>query len=90
MKKVVFAALLSIPLVLVVSSCRSLYPSRLFAEKDYQVFEMTDKLVDEYIISTNDEIIIDVHSRDGFKLVDAMFEPSKGQLPSPAAQASVS
>ena len=49
---------------------------------------MTDKLVDEYIISTNDEIIIEVHSRDGFKLVDAMFEPSKGQLPSPAAQAS--
>jgi polysaccharide export outer membrane protein len=46
----------------------------MFKQGDYQVFEMTNKMIDEYVINPDDELIIEVFSRDGFKLVDVLSE----------------
>jgi len=52
------------------SSCRLFYPNQLFKQKDYQYFEFAKKQIDEYIIEPDDQLTLQVYSRDGFKLID--------------------
>lgn len=56
--------------MLFASSCKVLYPGMMFQQKDYQVFELKDKLVDEYIIKPGDELSLDFFTRDGQSLIE--------------------
>lgn len=49
-----------------------MYPNLMFKEGDYRVFELKDKLVDEYLIAPGDELSIQIFSRDGLKLIDVL------------------
>lgn len=60
------ALLISIP------SCRVLYPSLMFQQKQYQYFELAQKQIDQYVIQAGDEISLRVFARDGFRLVDVI------------------
>lgn len=62
-------------LVLVLSnfnSCKLLFPNNMFRQKDYQYFELAQKQIDEYIIKSGDELTVQLSTRDGFRLIDAV------------------
>lgn len=59
-------------LLYLISGCRTLIPSQMFQQKDYQYFQLAQKKLEQYTISPGDEITIQVFSRDGFKMVDVM------------------
>ncbi|MCS6934572.1 MAG: polysaccharide biosynthesis/export family protein [Chitinophagales bacterium] len=42
----------------------------MFRQKDYQYFEMAQKVIDEYVIEPGDEMTIKVYTRDGFSIID--------------------
>lgn len=60
---VIFSALL-------LNSCKILYPGMMFQQKDYQVFELKEKLIDEYIMKPGDELLVDFYTRDGQSLIE--------------------
>ena len=57
-------------LLISISSCRVLYPSLMFQQKQYQYFELAQKQIDQYVIQPGDEITLRIFARDGFKLID--------------------
>lgn len=57
-------------LVLTFSSCKLMYPNIMFKQKDYQIFEIKDRLISNYVVKPNDMITVQVYSRDGFDLID--------------------
>ena len=59
-------------LLISISSCRILYPSLMFQQKQYQYFELAQKQIDQYVIQPGDEITLRIYARDGFKLVDVV------------------
>jgi polysaccharide export outer membrane protein len=66
--------ILLLPMLLLAAlpSCKLLFPNNMFRQKDYQFFELAQKTVDEYIIQSNDQLTVQLFTRDGFKLVDAI------------------
>jgi polysaccharide export outer membrane protein len=62
----VAALLISLP------SCRVLYPSLMFQQKQYQYFELAQKQIDQYVIQPGDEVSLRIFARDGFRLVDVV------------------
>jgi polysaccharide export outer membrane protein len=66
------ALLISIP------SCKLLYPSLMFQQKQYQYFELAQKQIDQYVIQQGDEISLRVYARNGFRLVDVIGGSSGG------------
>jgi polysaccharide export outer membrane protein len=53
-------------------SCRVLYPNQIFRQKDYQYFDMANKVVDGYLIQPGDQFALQVFARDGFRLIDVL------------------
>ena len=76
MRKVYF--LLIVICLIGLSSCKILYPGMMFQQKDYQVFELKDKLIDEYVIKPGDELTLTFVTRDGESLIDR-YMGSNGQ-----------
>lgn len=76
MKLKILPYITALLLVMALPSCKMLYPNTMFKEGDYQVFQMTDKVLKDYVIGLDDEIIVEVFARDGFKLVDVLSENS--------------
>lgn len=68
MKRIVFVFLIFI--IVFFSSCKILYPGMMFQQKDYQVFELKEKLIDEYIMKPGDELLVDFFTRDGQSLIE--------------------
>lgn len=56
--------------IAVLSSCRVVYPSQMFRQKDYQYFDLAKKELDGYLIQPGDQFTLRVYARDGFKLID--------------------
>jgi polysaccharide export outer membrane protein len=74
MKKVYF---LLITICLIgFSSCKILYPGMMFQQKDYQVFELKDKLIEEYVIKPGDDLTLTFVTRDGEALIDRYMGPN--------------
>jgi polysaccharide export outer membrane protein len=71
MKKVLQFVLVACVLM-VMPSCKFLYPNLMFQQKDYQFFELAQKQIEEYIIEPGDLISLKVFARDGFRLVDVL------------------
>ena len=44
----------------------------MFRLKDYQYFELAKRQLEQYIIQSGDEITVQIYTRDGFRLVDAI------------------
>jgi polysaccharide export outer membrane protein len=63
---IVAALLISMP------SCRLLYPSLMFQQKQYQYFELAQKQIDQYVIQPGDEMTLHIYARDGFRLIDVV------------------
>jgi polysaccharide export outer membrane protein len=63
---IVAALLVSMP------SCRLLYPSLMFQQKQYQYFELAQKQIDQYVIQPGDQMTLHIYARDGFRLVDVV------------------
>jgi polysaccharide biosynthesis/export protein len=59
-------------LLISIPSCRVLYPSLMFQQKQYQYFELAQKQIDQYVIQAGDEISVRVFARDGFRLIDVV------------------
>jgi len=66
------ALLISMP------SCRVLYPSLMFQQKQYQYFELAQKQIDQYVIQPGDEVTMRIFARDGFKLIDVVGSANIG------------
>lgn len=64
--------LLPMLLLAFLPSCKLLFPNNMFRQKDYQYFELAQKKVDEYIIQSGDQLTVQLFTRDGFKLIDAV------------------
>jgi polysaccharide export outer membrane protein len=71
MKKFLYSVL-AISFLASLPSCKLLYPSAMFKEKDYQYFELAKKQVEQYLLQPGDELTLKVYSRDGFKLIDVI------------------
>lgn len=69
-------------LLISIPSCRVLYPSLMFQQKQYQYFELAQKQIDQYIIQPGDEISVHIYARDGFKLIDVIGSSSIGGISS--------
>ncbi|NNC95604.1 MAG: hypothetical protein HKN92_08585 [Chitinophagales bacterium] len=54
------------------SSCRTLYPNRMFKQGDSDLLIRGKKMIDEYLIQTGDELSLQIFARDGFKLIDVL------------------
>lgn len=76
---------IAIALLLTLSSCRVLYPNQMFRQKDYQYFDMANKVVDGYLIQPGDQFTLQIFARDGFRLIDVLGS-SSGQTPMGASQ----
>lgn len=61
-------------LVILLPSCRVLYPNLMFHQKNYQFFELAAKEVKEYIIQPGDIFTMAVFTRDGIKMIDILGE----------------
>jgi polysaccharide export outer membrane protein len=59
-------------LLMCMPSCRVLYPSLMFQEKQYQYFELAQKQIDQYVIQPGDELSLRIYARDGFRLIDVV------------------
>ncbi len=70
--KQLFRSLFFIALLYLIPGCRTLNPSQMFKQNDYQYFQLAQKKMEQYTIVPGDEISIQVYSRDGFKMVDVM------------------
>lgn len=73
--------ILLLPMLLLAAlpSCKLLFPNNMFRQKDYQFFELAQKTVDEYIIQSGDELTVQLITRDGFRLIDAVGGGQNGQ-----------
>lgn len=60
--------------VVVLPSCRVIYPNQMFRQKDYQYFDLAKKELDGYLIQPGDQFTLRVYARDGFKLIDIIGE----------------
>ncbi len=69
MRKYIILLIVGITL-LSFSSCKVIYPNIMFQQKDYQIFEIKDRLISNYLVKPNDMITVQVYSRDGFDLID--------------------
>src|SRR5579864_1080723 len=65
-------------IVTILPSCKLLYPSLMFKQKEYQYFELAHKQIDQYIIQPGDELAFRLYTRDGFKLVDVLSGTAPG------------
>jgi polysaccharide export outer membrane protein len=63
---IIAALLISMP------SCRVLYPSLMFQQKQYQYFELAQKQIDQYVIQPGDEVSLRIFARNGFRLIDVV------------------
>ena len=68
MRRIVFALILIS--IVFLNSCKILYPGMMFQQKDYQVFELKEKLIEEYIMKPGDELLVDFYTRDGQSLIE--------------------
>lgn len=59
-------------LVILMPSCRVLYPNLMFQQRQYQYFELAQKQIDQYVIQPGDEMSLKVYARDGFRLIDVI------------------
>lgn len=59
-------------IIILLPSCRILYPNLMFRQKDYQYFDMAQKEIGEYLIQPGDQFTLRVFARDGFKLIDVI------------------
>jgi len=69
MRKFIIVPLIGF-LLISFSSCKIMYPNLMFKQKDYQIFEIKDRLISNYLVKPNDMITVQVYSRDGFDLID--------------------
>ena len=63
---IIAALLISMP------SCRVLYPSLMFQQKQYQYFELAQKQIDQYVIQPGDQVSLRIFARNGFRLIDVV------------------
>ncbi len=59
-------------LVVLLPSCRVLYPNQMFRQKDYQYFDLANKEIKDYLIQPGDQFTLKVFARDGFRLIDVI------------------
>jgi polysaccharide export outer membrane protein len=71
MKKIVFFFLVAL-IIMLTPSCKWLYPSLMFKQKEYQFFELAQKQIDQYVIEPGDQVSVRVFARNGFRLVDVI------------------
>ncbi len=54
------------------SSCRVFIPNRMFKQGNYEYFQVSQKVLDQYIIQKGDLLSLKVYSREGFELIDVL------------------
>ena len=73
-----FSGIIFFALLILLPSCRVLYPNLMFQQRQYQYFELAQKQIDQYVIQAGDEISLSTYARDGFRLIDIIGGSASG------------
>lgn len=74
--KLVFLVLILVGLFL--SSCKVIFPNRMFKKGDYEYFSVGQETLDQYTIEKGDLLTLRIFSRQGFDLIDVLPNETGG------------
>ena len=60
------------------SSCKVLFPNRMFKQGEYEYFSVGQELLDQYTIKKGDVLTLEIYSREGFDLIDVLPNETGG------------
>lgn len=60
------------------SSCKVMYPNRMFKQGNYEYFSVGRETLDQYTIEKGDLISLRIYSREGFDLIDVLPNETGG------------
>lgn len=60
------------------SSCKLMFPNRMFKQGNYEYFSVGQAKVDEYVINKGDVLSLTIYSRQGFDLIDVLPNETGG------------
>ncbi len=76
--KSILPLLVLISFSLSLSSCKLMYPNRMFKKGNYEYFNVGQKTIEEYTIQKGDLLTLQVFSREGFDLIDVLPNETGG------------
>jgi polysaccharide export outer membrane protein len=74
--KLVLLSLIVVALML--SSCKVMFPNRMFKQGDYEYFSVGQPTLDQYTIEKGDLLTLIIYSREGFDLIDVLPNETGG------------
>lgn len=74
--KLVLFSLILVSLFL--SSCKVLFPNRMFKQGNYEYFSVGQQTLDQYTIEKGDLLTLKIYSREGFDLIDVLPNETGG------------
>lgn len=74
----ILSLLVLIGFSLSLSSCKLMYPNRMFKKGNYEFFNVGQELQDQYTIQKGDLLSLQIFSREGFDLIDVLPNETGG------------
>lgn len=62
------------------TSCKVLFPNRMFKQGNYEYFQVGKEQIDEYTIEKGDLLSLQIFSREGFDLIDVLPNETGGGM----------
>lgn len=73
-----FLYLVVIVISFLFSSCKVMYPNRMFKQGNYEYFSVGRETLDQYTIEKGDLLTLKIYSREGFDLIDVLPNETGG------------
>lgn len=77
-KNTYFLYIIIVFISVVFSSCKVMYPNRMFKQGNYEYFSVGREALKEYTIAKGDLLTLKIYSRDGFDLIDVLPNETGG------------
>jgi polysaccharide biosynthesis/export protein len=73
-------SILLVASALIFSSCKMMFPNRMFKQGNYEYFQQQKPPINQYVIQPGDQITLQIYARQGFDLIDVLrFDMEAGQ-----------
>ena len=76
----ILSLLVLIGFSLSLSSCKLMYPNRMFKKGNYEYFNVSQEVQDQYTIQKGDLLSLQIFSREGFDLIDVLPNETGGGM----------
>ena len=76
----ILSLLVLIGFSLSLSSCKLMYPNRMFKKGNYEYFNVGQEVQDQYTIQKGDLLSLQIFSREGFDLIDVLPNETGGGM----------